>query len=186
MTRLGRWQPATPEERLDRLESLAEIQQLPHRYAVALDSRDMDALVALFAPDVRVGRDTRGRDALAAWFSTTMREMRTSIHFTANHVVDFDDADHAQGIVYCRDQLERPDRGTWEIGDLQYWDTYVRAEGEWCFERRRFLRYYMVDALERPSHGAGVGEGHDALATTQLPEAFESWHRFWGEGDAPS
>ena len=178
MSRLGTWKPVTPEERLDRLESLAQIQQLPHRYALALDSRDMDALVALFAPDVRVGRDEHGRDALKSWFTRTMSVMRTTIHLTANHVVDFDDADHAHGIVYCRDQLDQPD-GAWEIGDLQYWDTYARAEGEWCFVRRRFRRWYICDALERPRHGAGVGAGQDALATAQLPEAFDSWHRFW-------
>ena len=65
MSRLGSWQPSTPEERLDRLESLAEIQQLPVRYALALDSRDMDMMVSLFTADVRVGREERGRDALA-------------------------------------------------------------------------------------------------------------------------
>ena len=61
MSRLGTWKPATPEERLDRMESLADIRQLPYRYALALDSRDMDALVDLFVPDVRVGRDETGR-----------------------------------------------------------------------------------------------------------------------------
>jgi hypothetical protein len=64
---------------------------------------------------------------------------------------------------------------------LQYWDTYVRVDGEWCFDRRKFLRWYMVDALERPAHGAGVGAGHDSLTTNQLPDAFESWRRFWDE-----
>lgn len=183
MSRLGTWEPATAEARIDRLESLAAIQQLPHRYALALDSRDMDALVALFVPDVRVGRDTHGRDALKAWFTHTMSKTRTSIHLTGNHVVDFDDADHARGFVYCRDQLERPD-GRWEIGDLQYWDTYARIEAEWCFVRRRFHRWYICDALERPRHGAGVGSGHDALSTAQLPEAFASWGRFWAAVDA--
>ncbi len=66
MSRLGTWKPASTEERLDRMESLADIRQLPYRYALALDSRDMDALVDLFVPDVRVGRDEFGRDALQA------------------------------------------------------------------------------------------------------------------------
>ena len=55
MSRLGSWKPADTDARLDRLESLAEIRQLPYRYALAVDSRDMDALVGLFVPDVRVG-----------------------------------------------------------------------------------------------------------------------------------
>jgi hypothetical protein len=161
MSRLGTWAPATAEERLDRLESLAEIRQLPVRYALAIDSRDMDALVDLFVPDVRVGRDESGRDALKRWFTDTMRRPKTSVHFVGNHIVDFDDADHAHGIVYCRDELEHPARGEWEVGMLQYWDSYVRVDREWCFARRRFHRWYLVDALTRPSHGAGVNEGGD-------------------------
>jgi ketosteroid isomerase-like protein len=184
MSRLGPWRPSTPEERLDRLESLAEIQQLPVRYALALDSRDMDALVDLFVPDVQVGRQERGRAALKAWFTTTMRAMRTSVHLVANHIVDFDDADHAHGIVYCHDELEWPDRGEWENGKLQYWDTYERVDGEWCFSRRRFRRWYMVDALTRPSVGAGVGDG-DALTTGLLPDAFPTWGPFWDSATPP-
>jgi len=179
MSRLGSWNPTTTEERLDRMESLAAIQQLAVRYALALDSRDMDGVVVLFAPDVRVGRDATGRDALKGWYDNSMRKMRTSIHQVTNHIISFDDADHAHGVVYCRDQLERTESGEWEIGELQYWDTYVRIDGEWCFERRRFHRFYICDALTRPAHGAGVGGGSDGLTTHQLPEAFETWGTFW-------
>jgi hypothetical protein len=186
MSRLGPWEPTTVEERLDRMESLAQIQQLPVRYALALDSRDMDSLVELFVPDVRVGRDQRGRAALKQWFDSTMRPMRTSIHLVANHIVDFDDADHARGVVYCHDELEWPDRGEWEQGKLQYWDSYVRVDGEWCFARRRFLRWYIVDALRRPEVGAGVNDGTDALTTSMLPDAFPTWAPFWDtSGDPP-
>ncbi len=138
------------------MESLAAIQQLPFRYGVAIDSRDLDALVALFVPTVRVGKDLHGRDALRDWFDQILREMRVSVHFVGNHVIDFDDADHARGIVYCHDELERPATGEWQQGMLQYWDEYQRIDGEWCFVRRRFRRWYLVDALARPSHGAGV------------------------------
>lgn len=179
MSRLGSWVPKGIEERVDRMESLAAIQQLPVRYALALDSRDMDALVALFVPDVRVGRDRSGREALKVWFSTTMREMRTSVHLVANHIVDFDDADHARGFVYCHDELEWPERGEWEQGKLQYWDSYLRVDGEWCFERRRFHRWYIADALIRPSVGAGVNGGTDALTTGLLPDSFPTWAPFW-------
>ncbi|OHV32264.1 MULTISPECIES: nuclear transport factor 2 family protein [Pseudofrankia] len=140
MSRLGAWRPDSVEARLDRMESLAEIRQLPYRYALALDSRDMDALVALFVPDVRVGRDAQGRDALKAWFSAQMSHPKTSVHFVGNHVVDFDGPEEAHGIVYCRDELEWPERGEWEIGVLQYWDSYRRVDDHWCFQRRRFHR----------------------------------------------
>jgi len=179
MSRLGTWNPANDAERLDRMESLASIRQLPYRYALALDSRNMGDLVDLFEPDVRMGDGRTGREALKEWFTKSMKVPRTSIHFVGNHIVDFQDADNATGVVYCRDQLERPATGHWEIGDLQYWDRYCRVDGEWCFVRRRFHRWYMVDALTRPSHGAGVNDGTDPLRARQLPEAFPSWSEFW-------
>ena len=61
MSRLGAWVPTSIEERLDRMESLAAIQQLAQRYGLAIDSRNMDDMVALFPTDVRVGREEIGR-----------------------------------------------------------------------------------------------------------------------------
>ena len=182
MSRLGPWHPPTLEARLDRMESLAAIRQLAFRYALCLDSRDMESLVGLSPEDVRVGRDESGREALFRWFTQTMRAMRTSVHLIGNHIIDFEDADHARGIVYCRDELERPDTGLWQIGVLQYWDRYVRIEGEWYFERRKFHRWYIVDALMRPRHGAGLDE--NPLETIQLPDAFPTWNAFWKRVDA--
>ena len=129
MSRLGPWTPTNADERLDRLESLAAIQQLAVRYALAVDSRDMDALVGLFVPDVRVSRDEHGRHALKAWYTTTLRGAGTSVHFVANHIVDFDDADHARGIVYCRDEIEIPGDERWAVGMIQYWDRYAQSRG---------------------------------------------------------
>lgn len=166
------------------MESLAAIQQLAHRYGLCLDSRDIEQLVQLFPPDVRVGRDERGRAALAQWFTDTMRQYGASVHLVGNHIVDFVDADHARGVVYCHDELERPELGRWEWGKLQYWDDYVRRDGEWFFQRRRFHRWYIVDALERPAPMSGDEDTAQALTTRPLPEAFETWSTFWGELDS--
>ena len=183
--RLGPWRPSTAEDRLDRLESLAAVRQLAVRYAAAMDARDLDAVAALFHPDVALGTGGRGRPAIRAWFDQALRQPRTTIHFVMNHIVDFVDADHATGIVYCRDELERPELGEWQVGTIQYWDTYERVAGEWCFARRRFHRWYLVDALQRPAHGAGVAtDGEDPLVARQLPEAFPTWATFWGASSA--
>jgi len=179
MSRLGTWTPTTMEERLDRMESLAEIRQLPHRYGVAVDSRNMDMLMDLFPPDVRVGREEVGREALRRWYTKSLTSFRSTCHFVANHTVDFDDADHAHGIVYCRDELEFPDLGEWHQGLLQYWDTYRRSDGEWYFERRKFHRLYIVDWLTRPAHGAGNEDERTSLQSHQLPESYPTWAEFW-------
>jgi hypothetical protein len=163
---------------LDRVESLASIRQIAMRYGQALDARDLDKLVDLFSPNVRVAKSETGRAALREWYDRAMRHPRTSIHFVVNHIVDFQDADHATGVVYCRDELEYPDRGEWQVGTIQYWDTYERIEGEWCFVQRKFHRWYIVDALQRPAHGAGLN-ADDPLFSRQLPEAYPTWAAFW-------
>ena len=177
MTRAETWTPRTLEERIERVEALDQIRQLAHRYALALDTRNMDDLVELFVEDVRVGKDAVGREALKRWFTETMSRYKTSVHFVGNHVIDFDSADRARGVVYCRDELERP--GEWKFGYLQYWDTYERRGGLWYFVRRRFFRWFLVDALSRPSHGAGASS--EELETGLLPDAWPSWDRFWRE-----
>jgi hypothetical protein len=40
--------------RIDRLESLDQIRQLPAKYALSLDMRDFDAMANLFVDDVGV------------------------------------------------------------------------------------------------------------------------------------
>ena len=181
MTRLGDWVPTTVEERLDRMESEAMIRQLPARYAMALDARDMRRLVELFAPDVQVGRDQFGRQALLEFFDRIMRYPHISIHFVGNHIINFDDANHAHGVVYCFDELEMPAIGEWQKGRIQYWDTYERFVGSWCFVRRRLHRWYIADALTRPSAGAGMEE--EPLSAGRLPDAYPTWTEFWGVGD---
>jgi hypothetical protein len=183
MTSKPRWVPKTDAERLDRLESMAEIRQLPLRYALAVDTRNLDDLVELFLPDVRLGKGLAGRPALRAWFAQALSEARTTIHFVGNHTLEFETADLANGVVYCRDELERPT--DWGVGYIQYWDRYVRRDGIWCFEKRGFNRWYMVDALARPSYGAGFAEAGAVVPGAKvLPEAWESWGRYWLH-DAP-
>lgn len=176
------------DTRIDRMESVEQIRQLAARYALALDTRNFDDMVKLFMPNVQVGRDQFGRDKLRAWFVKTMMNTKSSIHFVGNHIIDLDpdDPDKAQGVVYCRDELERGD--IWIVGKIQYWDSYVREEGRWYFQRRKLMRWYAVDALDRPGHGKDVTveRGGDwALQTGQLPDAWPSWEKYWTE-DVPA
>lgn len=165
--------------RLDRLESTEAIRQLVSRYALATDSRDLDALVALFVDDVRVGADRRGRDALREFFDSSLREVGVTILHVGNHIIDFDDADHAGGVVYCRGEVQVNDR--WIVQAIQYRDTYERRDGAWYFVRRRHLFWYGAELGESPiglppanwpEHHTGGGE---------LPGEWDTWQEFWRE-----
>ena len=95
------------EARIDRLESLDAIRQLPAKYALALDMRDMDAMVSLFPADVRVGKGASGRAALRAYMDQTLRSPFTGTsHHIGGHIIEFDDPDQAHGL----DQAHGPDQ----------------------------------------------------------------------------
>ena len=165
--------------RLDAVESRLAIGQLPIRYAIAVDSRDVDAWVSLFTPDVRVGRDKYGREALREFIVPAIRGFRRSIHQIVGHQVDLDptDPDKATGKTYCRAEHEVEDR--WIVMAICYFDEYKRVEGEWFFSRRIERHWYAVDHLERPQSVNFLS--WDGSSTPNLPGAFPTWESFWQE-----
>ncbi|HEX7096415.1 MAG TPA: nuclear transport factor 2 family protein [Acidimicrobiales bacterium] len=164
--------------RIDRLESLDEIRQLVARYALALDMRDLDALVNLFPADVRVSRDETGRVALRRWFDETLRSQFTgTAHVTGNHIIEFDDSDHAHGLVYSRNEHETGPE--WVIMTMMYWDRYERIDGRWYFRRRLPLYWYATD-LNKPPIGEKKmrwpgREPYDGA----FHDFWPSWKEFW-------
>ncbi|GGZ97311.1 nuclear transport factor 2 family protein [Novosphingobium arvoryzae] len=172
------------EARIDRLESLDAIRQLPAKYALALDMRDMDAMVSLFPADVRVGKDASGRQALRAYMDRTLRSPFTGTsHHIGGHVIEFDDPDHAHGIVYSKNEHETGDE--WVIMQMMYSDDYVRQDGRWYFARRLPLYWYATDLNKPP-----IGDRKMRWPDTEWVEGnfhklFPSFAEFWSrEGDS--
>ena len=154
-----------------------QIRQLASRYAVAMDARDIDALVSLFVEDVRVGRQQVGRDALRANFTEQLRDLGVTILLVGNHVISLVDEDHATGIVSCRGEIEMGDR--WVVQSIQYHDTYERRGGTWLFVRRRHRLFYGADMLDRP---IGLPPAHwpaSAIGKGDLPETLPTWQAFY-------
>jgi hypothetical protein len=167
----------TVAERLDRIEASLAIQQLPIRYALATDSRDVGGWVRLFVPDVRVGRSGSGREALAAFMGPRLRTFRRSVHFVGAHKIDLDPHDHdrATGAVYCRAEHEVGDQ--WIVMAICYFDEYRRVDGEWLFVRRRAKSWYSADISQHPQAVGFNGWTHPHPAT--LPGEFPTWDAFW-------
>lgn len=167
--------------RIDRIESHLAIQQLPIRYAIAVDSRDIDAWVGLFIEDVNCGRRGRGRDVLKSIIDPNVRTFYRSIHQICGHQVDFIDDDRATGKVYCRAEHEWRDK--WVVMAICYFDEYERRDGRWYFVRRRETHWYSSDVLDRP--GQPVFQNWAAWPDTpvELPHVFPTWNAFWEAGE---
>lgn len=171
---------STADDRLDRVESRLAISQLPAKYAMALDARDLDALVALFVDDVDAGTEGRGRDALKRWYDRVLRRFYRSIHLVCGHQFDFVDADHAKGAIYCR--AEHEDGDGWYVITMRYDDVYERRAGQWCFVKRREHPWYSVDVTERPGPEF-VRWPTDIRLRAAMPQRMPTWRAFWADGD---
>lgn len=173
---------------IEKLLAYEDIRQLASRYAVYSDARDMDRLVDLYVPDVRVGRDSYGREALRRDMDRAFRGVGVTFLHVGTHLIDLLDEDHASGVVYCRGEIQ--DGGVnserWIIHAIQYHDTYERRDGHWLFVRRRHFLVYgaelgvnplTLEPANWPTHQTGIGTH---------PYALETWRSFWAADPAES
>lgn len=167
--------------RLAAVEDRLNIGQLPIRYALAVDSRDVDAWVALFEPDVDMGRYGRGREVLRDFITPQLRTFYRSLHLICGHRVELVDDTTATGKTYCR--AEHEVGGRFVVMGICYDDTYAKVSGEWFFRRRKERHWYAVDVLERPQEAAHYTSWAPTGDYPELPQAFPSWTPFWSDVD---
>ena len=60
------------------------------------------------------------------FYDQSLRNFHCSMHLVGNHVIDFDDDDHAHGVVYCRAHHHVLEPEHWFDVALAYFDD-VRA-----------------------------------------------------------
>ncbi|HEY3003403.1 MAG TPA: nuclear transport factor 2 family protein [Kribbellaceae bacterium] len=177
----------TTVQRLARVEARLDIAQLPIRYALAVDQRDLDTWVGLFVPDVDMGRHGTGRDALREFIVPRLRWFYRSVHLVCGHRIELgpdgpDGPVTATGQVYCRAEHEIDDR--WVVMAIRYDDVYRCVGTQWLFERRRERHWYAADLTEHPQ---AVGFDGWVAGPPGLPGAEATWHAFWaGEATLPT
>jgi ketosteroid isomerase-like protein len=154
-----------------------EIRQLAYRYAHATDTRDLDALVECFIPEVQVGRDRRGREALRADFDRQLRAVGITILFVGNHLIDFIDETHATGHVYCRAEIQEGDR--WIQQAIRYDDTYEKQGDDWLFVRRKHQLFYGAEPGQNPLGLPPADWPKNSAGRGTLPESESHWQEFW-------
>ncbi len=169
------------DRNVEQLLAYEQIRQLASRYALALDSRDLLALVALFVDDVAVAGATIGRDALRAEFDRSLREVQRTFLLVGTHVIDLVDDDTAIGSVYCKGEIQVGER--WIHQAILYTDRYARRAGRWLFVRRVHRLWYGADVGVNPLTLAAANwpEHHDGMGT--VPEQWPTWRAFWNPED---
>lgn len=175
------WHDAVDPADLRAVVAHDRIRMLASRYAVAVDSRDLDTLVGLFVDDVQVGRERVGRDALRADFEVSLRAVGVTILQVGTHVIDLIDDRHATGVVYCSGQVEQD--GRWIHQSIVYRDTYERRGHDWYFVRRVHELFHGVAAPTNPLEQEPADWPANATGRGTAPGSFPTWDRFW-QGDA--
>jgi 3-phenylpropionate/cinnamic acid dioxygenase small subunit len=167
-------------ERVARIEDRLDIGQLPVRYALAVDERDVETWVELFVPDIQLGRDGQGRDDLRRLIAPQLRWFYRSVHQIVGHRVELLGPDTARGEVYCRAEHEVGER--WIVMAIRYDDEYRKVDGSWLFSRRRERHWYAADVTEHPQAVAFDSWGTTPGGPT-LPRDEDPWTSFWDGHD---
>jgi len=176
----GTVRPMSNDLELQRLLALVSIGQLPSRYAFAVDSRNMDDVVALYVDDAtRPDMEGSGREALRDHFERVLHSFYRTMHQILGHQIDLVDADHATGKVYCRAEHEVGDK--WVVATICYFDFYERRDGVWYFASRTPHLLYRHTLADKPSTPFVWGRDRASLET--IPGIFPSWAEYWSKVD---
>ncbi len=127
-------------ERLQRLEDMAAIQQLFIDYGAHLDAHDFEAYANLFAEDAEVllgpmGR-AKGRDNIKTMMEGTVGGSGgSSFHLIGNPIVDLNGDTATSRVTWT--VIQRDSSGRPQLGMLgHHRDQLVRRDGRWYFLRR--------------------------------------------------
>jgi ketosteroid isomerase-like protein len=171
-------------DRIARIEAHESIHQLAYGYALAVDARDLDALVGLYVDDVRVGDGAQGRPALKAAFDAALRQFTASAHHVTSQLIEWLGPDDAIGMVGCRVEHEVGDQ--WVTASLLYHDRYARRNGVWLFRGRVQKRLYATGQDDPPTGPAKMRWPGAVPVETGFHDALPAWKDFWdGRDPAP-
>ena len=137
--------------------------ELAHRYAVALDRKDWDALVGLFVPAIQ--------DKVRASLVPAIERLGVTVLSVTTQTVDLVDDDHATGVVYCTGEIEDPDEG-WIRQQIVYQDRYERVDGQWYIRARDHQLVYGEPLPDEPPHPTPADWPDPPNRPRHLPPSF--------------
>lgn len=158
------------DARVQRLVDRAEISDVQLRYATGTDSRDWQLFRSCFTEEVEVdfseGFDQPAvripADTWVAGTAPRMESFTATQHMITNHVITFDDDDHATCVAYVRASHHRPN----SHGDSDqtvygyYTNTFERTADGWRMSKVKLTAQWMT--------------GNFGIFTTALPQDAEA------------
>jgi len=178
--------PPTLEQRVARLESIAQISELPHRYAQAWAALDFEACGELYDEEAEASPGHAGPEAFRDRFAEGSRAedgVRLALLHVGSHVVELDDGDpdRASGRVLCHGEVERGD-GAWFHQAIHYGDRYVRRDGDWRFARHRHHElFYGTEPGTRPNDLEPANWPERDVGRGTVPHRWPTWQAFHAE-----
>jgi ketosteroid isomerase-like protein len=136
----------------EELWSRLAIQDLTNRYALYVDTKQVDRLIDLFWADAIFDESAlgagpfRGQAAIREYFQVALPSVSELMHITSNLVIDFDAGSEAKGISTLFFEGRNP------MGNLQrlkgyFHDIYRQNSGQWRFQSRT-LRLLGVEPAQ--------------------------------------
>lgn len=140
-----------------RSEDRLAIQELVHRYCLAVDTKQLEPTLELFSTDAVFDESVLGPEAgpfngieqIRAYFANSFPVVDGIMHLTANLVVEFVDETHAVGTSSLLFEGRVWDGSAQRIRGY-FHDSYVVESGGWRFNRRKLVLMTPVQALLQP------------------------------------
>ncbi len=154
-----------------------EIRQLPYRYAAAIESRDVDAMADLYAPQARFGEYGDGPDGLRRLMTQSLDGSVFAVILVANHMIEIQDAVRARGQVWAHCFAQTRAEGFVEQL-IKYEDAYLKHEDRWLFLHRRHRLWYGQARIPSPFEQGPAGWPARQVGVGDLPlsdPAFTAW-----------
>lgn len=120
---------------------MRELADLAVRYSFAVDDRDLDTVLACFAPGAVFARAGTEVTDLRPFYEAMFARYDLTIHTVHGHLVTVD-GPRATGVQAGSAELLQD--GTMLRAAYRYRDAYVHSGGQWRFARRELSFFYVL------------------------------------------